>query len=132
MNRRAGSVLEPVASVPPAVASVRRRPTRWPRPVALAPWPAGPRPAKSHIDQRLHWIGRVLDEFGGEFHVLLGGEVGHQIVELKHESDVVAPVIGQLLRVEVRDVDAVDDDLAFGIRVHAAQDVEHRRFAGSG
>lgn len=96
---------------------------------AVASWAAA---AKSHIDQRLHWIGRVLDEFGGEFHVLLGGEVGHQIVELKHESDVVAPVIGQLLRVEVRDVDAVDDDLAFGIRVHAAQDVEHRRFAGSG
>lgn len=96
---------------------------------AVASWAAA---AKSHIDQRLHWIGRVLDEFGGEFHVLLGGEVGHQIVELKHESDVVAPVIGQLFRVEVRDVDAVDDDLAFGIRVHAAQDVEHRRFAGSG
>lgn len=96
---------------------------------AVASWAAA---AKSHIDQRLHWIGHVLDEFGGEFHVLLGGEVGHQIVELKHESDVVAPVIGQLLRVEVRDVDAVDDDLAFGIRVHTAQDVEHRRFAGSG
>ena len=96
---------------------------------AVASWAAA---AKSHIDQRLHWIGRVLDEFGGEFHVLLGGEVGHQIVELKHESDVVAPVIGQLLRVEVRDVDAVDDDLAFGIRVHAAQDVEQRGLAGAG
>lgn len=93
---------------------------------AVASWAAA---AKSHIDQRLHWIGRVLDEFGGEFHVLLGGEVGHQIVELEYESDVVAPVIGQLLRVEVRDVDAVDDDLAFGIRVHAAQNVEYRRLA---
>ena len=71
---------------------------------AVASWAAA---AKSHIDQRLHWIGRVLDEFGGEFHVLLGGEVGHQIVELEYESEVVAPVIGQLLRVEVRDVDAV-------------------------
>ena len=124
MNRRAGSVLEPVASVPPAVASAEASCA-----CAVASWAAA---AKSHIDQRLHWIGRVLDEFGGEFHVLLGGEVGHQIVELEYESDVVAPVIGQLLRVEIRDVDAVDDDLAFGIRVHAAQDVEHRRFAGSG
>ena len=52
---------------------------------AVASWAAA---AKSHIDQRLHWIGRVLDEFGGEFHVLLGGEVGHQIVELEYESDV--------------------------------------------
>ena len=30
---------------------------------------------------------RVFHDFGGELHVLLGREVGHQIVELEHEAE---------------------------------------------
>ena len=40
-----------------------------------------------HVDERLGWILRVMHDFGGELHVLLGREVGHQIVELEHEAE---------------------------------------------
>ena len=93
---------------------------------AVASWAAV---AKSHTDQRLHWIGRVLDEFGGEFHVLLGGEVGHQIVELEYKANIIPSVRGKLLLGIGRNILSVHQDLSFRRRVHPPQNVKDRGLA---
>ena len=47
-------------------------------------------------------------------------------------ADVGAAVVGELVDGVAGDVLAVDDYLAFGIGIHAAQNVEHCGFAGAG
>jgi hypothetical protein len=48
------------------------------------------------------------------------------------QADVGAAVVGELVGGVAGDVLAVDDYLAFGIGIHAAQNVEHCGFAGAG
>ena len=48
------------------------------------------------------------------------------------QADVGAAVVGELVGGVAGDVLAVDDYLAFGIGIHAAQNVEGRGFAGAG
>jgi hypothetical protein len=64
--------------------------------------------------------------------VLLGGQRGDQVEELEDEADVVPPQVGQLLRVQVRQVAPVDHDPAGGHRLDAAEHVEQGRLAGPG
>ena len=48
------------------------------------------------------------------------------------QADVGAAVVGELVGGVAGGVLAVDDYLAFGIGIHAAQNVEHCGFAGAG
>ncbi len=85
--------------------------------------------SEPHVRQRLHRIHGIGHDLRGQFHVLPGRQIGDQIVELEHETDVRTPIGRQLLGRIVRDVPPVDDDPALGIGVHTAQNVEHRRLA---
>ncbi len=45
--------------------------------------------------QRLVRVHRIVGDLGHQFDILARGQAGHQVVELKHEADVIAPVAGQ-------------------------------------
>ncbi len=88
--------------------------------------------AQAHVLQHVPGIQGMVADLGGQLHVLQGGEVLHQVVELEHEADVVPPVAGELPGVEVADPHAVHGDDAAGTAVHAAQHVQHGGLARAG
>ena len=71
-------------------------------------------------------------DLGGELHVLQGGQVLDQVVELKDEADVVAAVLGKGPGRGPADLPAVHRHPALGGGVHAAQNVEDSGLARAG
>ena len=84
------------------------------------------------MDQHVPGVQGIAADLGGQLHVLQGGQVLHQVVELEHEADVVAAVGGELLGVVIADPGAVHGDGAPRAGVHAPQHVEHRGLARPG
>ena len=82
--------------------------------------------------QHLLRIQGIPADLGGQLHILQGGEVLHQVVELEHEADVIPAVGGQLPAGVAADQLAVHGDGALVAGVHASQDVQHRGFACAG
>ena len=76
-----------------------------------------------------HRIQRSGAHLTGQLHVFQRGQVGHQVVELKHEAHVQPPVFRQLPAGQAGDLLAAHDDLAGGDLVHAAQQVQNRGLA---
>jgi hypothetical protein len=64
--------------------------------------------------------------------VLAHGQARNQVVELKHEPDVVAPVARQHRLLGVREIVVAPIRLARRRHVEAAQNVEERRLAAAG
>ena len=60
------------------------------------------------------------------------GKIADQMELLEDQADLVAADLGQVRGALAADVGAVEDDAAFRGRVHAADDVQHRRLAGAG
>ena len=85
--------------------------------------------AQAHGGEYLDGVRGVVHDLGRELDVLLGREVRDQVIELENEADVGAAVVGELVRVVLGDVVAVDDDRALGGGVHAAEDVEQAGLA---
>ena len=79
--------------------------------------------------QHLPGVQRILTDLAGQLHVLQHRQIGHQVVELKDKADALPAVLRKLTLVEAGDLPAVDRHPAGGGGVHAAQDVEYRRFA---
>ena len=92
--------------------------------------------------------GMVLDSFGAlrtlkthyrmvgdlvhQRYVLEHGEAGNEIVELKHKTNVLAPVPGQFGVVGTDEVVVAPSRFAAGRRVETAQDIEQGRLARAG
>ena len=57
---------------------------------------------KPHLAEGVGRVKMVGADLGGELHVLKRGQVGHQVVELEDEADVVAAVADQLLGSKAR------------------------------
>src|SRR5690606_16143223 len=66
---------------------------------------------------------------GGHLDVLGGRVLRDEVVALEHEAEGLAPEVRQLVAVEVRDVASLEQVLAGGGPVEAAEDVHQRRLA---
>ena len=67
-----------------------------------------------------------------KLNVFKRGKVRHQIVKLKNKTDAVSAQLRQPAGIVSRYFLAVEGDPAVGQAVHAAEDVEQRRFARAG
>ena len=85
--------------------------------------------AQSYFCQNVHGVHGILDDFGGQFYIFLGSQIGHQIIKLEDKADIIPAVIGPLMGVELSDVDSINDDLTLIVGVHTAQDVEQGGFS---
>src|SRR5690606_18722999 len=74
--------------------------------------------------QRLLWRHRVGCDLGDQRHVLERGQARNQVVELKHEADVLASILRQLRIVERSDVALEEEHLAARGCIEPAEDVE--------
>ena len=81
---------------------------------------------QAHVPQDLLGGEGILADLGGQLHILQGGQVLHQIVELEHKPDVVPAVKGELLLVVAVDALPVHQNGALVAGVHAPQNVEYR------
>lgn len=77
----------------------------------------------------IHWI---AGDFGNELDVFARGEAGHQVVELKHEANVIAPVAGQLFVGHRAEVLVLKVGLSLGGAVESANNVQQGGFAAAG
>ena len=77
-----------------------------------------------HLVQHFARVQGVPANLGRQLHVLQGRQVLDQVVELEHEAHVIAPVGGELLFAEGRDLLAVQVHLPLGRSVHAPQNVQ--------
>ena len=77
-----------------------------------------------HLGQGLCRVERARTDLARELDVLECGEVGDEVVELKDEAHVGAPVLNELGLAGMRDVAPIDPDGAGSEGVHAAEDVE--------
>src|SRR5262249_1353385 len=68
----------------------------------------------------------------GEHDVFYRAEIGTQVERLKDEADFLGAVAHQIAFGKLREVDAVDDDVAGGERIETAEYVDERGFAGTG
>ena len=82
-------------------------------------------------DQRQHLarIERLVGDLVDQRDVLEHGEARNQIVELKHEADMLAPVARQSGVIGADQVMVAPARAATGRRVEPAKDVEQRRLA---
>ena len=85
--------------------------------------------AQSHFCQNVHRVHGILDDFGSQLHIFLGGQVGHQIVKLKDKADIISAVIGPLMGVELGDIHSINEDLPLIIGIHTTQDIEQGGFS---
>jgi hypothetical protein len=83
------------------------------------------------VDPRPMPAERIAGNEERQAHVLGHAEQRDEVEVLEHEAGLRAPGQGPLLLVEARDADPVDHDLAGGRQVESAQEVQHRRLAGS-
>ena len=67
-----------------------------------------------------------------QFDVFKGGGPGQEVEALEHEADLLVADVGQLVAVQVVDMDAVQKIIAAAGIVQAAEDVQHGRFSRSG
>ena len=74
----------------------------------------------------------VFADLRGKLDVLPCRQILDEIIELKYESDIVAPVGGHLLFIVGGDLRSVQKDLAVRQAVHAAEDVQKRGLSGPG
>ncbi len=72
---------------------------------------------------------RIVRDFGDEFDVLARREAGRQIEELEDETDMAAPVGGQLAVARLDEIASLEADHAGGRPVEAPQNVQQRRLA---
>ena len=89
-------------------------------------------PFESDQRQRLAWVERLVGDLVHQRHVLEHGQARNQIVELKHETDMLAPVARQFGVVGADKVMVAPACLATGRRIEPAEDVEQRRLARTG
>ena len=79
---------------------------------------------EAHLGKRLARIEGAGTDLCGELDILERREIGHEVVELEHETDVGAAVLDELALARLADVAAVDEYAARGRGIHAAEDVE--------
>ena len=82
--------------------------------------------------QRVGRVHRPGGDVGDQRHVLPGRQAGNQIVELKHEADVLAAVAGERGVVEFGELLPAVEHRAAGGHVEPAQDIEQRALAAAG
>ncbi len=80
--------------------------------------------AQPDLFEYLPRVEGVFANFYGELDVFKCREVGHEVIELEDEADVVAAVLGETLPVEGGYVAAVEKYLAGGGAIHAAEEIE--------
>ena len=76
---------------------------------------------QAHLGQHRGGIQRMAADLGSQLHILFGGQVLHQVVELEHKADVIAAVARQLAGGELGHVHAVHQNGSFVAGIHAAQ-----------
>ena len=81
---------------------------------------------QAHGAQHLRRVQGLPADLGRQLHVLQGGEVGDQVVELEDKADVVAAVGGQLPGAVGGDLLLPQKDPPLAEGVHAPQDVQQR------
>lgn len=84
---------------------------------------------KTQRTQQVVDIERVFGQVRRDLDVLLDGEIGHQVVELKHKAQLTAAILAQVGRLEHREVAAVHHDGAGVGILQAADQVEKGRLA---
>ncbi len=77
---------------------------------------------------RVHGVGGDICD---ERHVLARGEAGNEVVELEHETDMIASIAGEAGVVEFRKLLTAVEHGAAGGYVESAKDVEERAFAAA-
>ena len=89
---------------------------------------------QSHTFQRFHRL--LLVDHGmvvlRHHHVLHGRQMRHQVELLEHQSDHVFAHVGELLSVQILQSPAFKHDGTLRRRIHAADHVHQRGFAGTG
>jgi hypothetical protein len=91
---------------------------------------AAPR-AQPHQRQRLVRGHRVAGDLGHQLDVLLGGERGHEVVELEDEAEMVAPIAGELPVGHRGQLAVAEPCPPRAGPVEPAEDVEKRRLAAA-
>ena len=87
---------------------------------------------QSNHGNRLGHRHRVVRDVGHQRHVLGHGQAGNEVVELEHEADVTAPVLGQRRFASRAQVLLAEHDLTGAGGIEPAQDVEQGRLAAAG
>jgi hypothetical protein len=88
----------------------------------------------AEADQRESVLGLdgVVRDVGDERDVFAGRQARNQVVELKDEAHVMAPIVGELVLAGVRQLVVAEPHPARRRHVQSAEDVEQRRFAAAG
>ena len=68
----------------------------------------------------------VLANLDGYFNVFERSEIGHQIIKLKYETNVVTAVVGKSASVKRSNVLSVEDYFSFRRGVHSAEKIQKR------
>src|SRR3990170_8401725 len=82
-------------------------------------------------DKRKRFIGphRVFRDLGNQRDILVSRETRDQIVELKYEPDVLAPICREVPIIELGELHILEKKSAAGGMVKSAHDVQERRLA---
>jgi len=92
---------------------------------------------KSHELEQFHgsllgFAAPFAGDEGGDHHILQSRELRQQLMELKHETDMLVAEVGKFVGGQLVDIDVIDDDSAAVGLVECANDLQQGGFAGSG
>ena len=83
----------------------------------------------------LHLLQQLFDRKGvfryldGEVDILVGGEIGHEVVELKDKAHIISAIKGQLVGIRTVQRDILVVQFAAGCFIHAPDDIQQRTFS---
>ena len=87
---------------------------------------------EAHLGDRLGGRHGVRRNVRDKLHVFLRREIGHEIIGLKDEAEVVSSEQGKFLIGGMGKIFSVNEKLALGEKIHAGDDVDHRGLAAAG